>query len=204
MLQGNEATSLQVWTREGRGWEDVEVLVRRATGDRSVKGPQPVPKTIRLSAKALITLTKLIRESPDRETGGVLLGEHVDEKILVHFASGPGNRSKRMRNGIVLDVEYAQGCIDTASAMSGRRIRFLGEWHSHPTPPYTPSGKDVGALKRLASSPTANIDVPVIVIAGLDEEDNLNGKAYVWSAGITEIAVASQPFTPPGAVLATL
>lgn len=190
ILHGNEVASLQVWSREGRGWEDVEVAEKQAPKRQTGQDLQAIPTTIRFSNKAFISMTKFTQESPVRETGGILLGECMGDDIFVHVATGPGKRSRRTKNSIVLDVEYAQGCIDTASAISNGKVRLLGEWHSHPFPSYAPSGKDMGALKRLADSPMANIDLPVIVIAGLNKEGDLEGKAYIWNSGIIEIIAA--------------
>ena len=191
VLQSNEVAALQVWTRESRSWEDIEVLDKQSPNSLMRESLNMIPKTIRLSVKALITLTKLVRESPMRETGGVLLGECIGEEILVHAISGPGKRSRRTKNGIVLDTQYAQGCIDTASAMSNGQTRFLGEWHSHPAPPYTPSSRDVKTLKQLANSSTANIDIPVILIVGMDNAGDLSSRAYVWNTSTVELVVAS-------------
>lgn len=191
VLQDNEVAALQVWTRESRSWEDVEVSKEQHPEALVEERCCKTPEAICLSAKALIAMTKLVRESPFRETGGVLLGEYAGEEILVHAVSGPGKCSKRTRNGIVLDTQYAQGCIDIALTMSNGRTRFLGEWHSHPAPPYVPSSRDTKALKQLANSAVANIDIPVILIVGTDDLGDLSGRAYVWNANATEITVTS-------------
>lgn len=183
VLQGIEPAFYQYWIKKAKSWFDLS-LEELASQQDEVKGacPEHQVSQINLSYTARITIEHQIRKEQANETGGVLLGALKGNELDIDWASGPGDASLHTTISFVLNTEYAQGCIDTANDLSNGRLRFFGEWHSHPSGSLSPSQNDLRALKRLALSQHANIDVPIIVIAVLDKDGELVAEAYTYSS----------------------
>jgi integrative and conjugative element protein (TIGR02256 family) len=100
------------------------------------------------------------------ETGGVLLGwrdkrsRHVVVAELV--AAGPGARRETHR--FDPDGPWQRERIAERYEASGRTLRYLGDWHSHPKG-NGPSGLDRSTARRIAAAPRAACRHPVFLIA---------------------------------------
>ena len=183
LLQGEVVAPFQYWIRADQSWEAQTLTLSDSVQEwTSVASNAQLSKVV-LSYDVRLAIEAEIRQSPAVETGGVLAG-HLDGKTLhVEYASGPGPRARRTRHRLRLDHRYAQGCIDAVRVLSNERLRFYGEWHSHPTNNLIPSPDDLRSLHRLAQSRTANISVPVILIVFLDEHGDLAGHAHTVTGG---------------------
>ncbi len=103
---------------------------------------------------------------PD-ETGGILLGYWADVGTAVITAlvgAGPGAR--RWATGFVPDATYQEEQLADAYEASGRRLEYLGDWHSHPGARPVPSWQDRRTLRRIASEPGARCPQPLMLILG--------------------------------------
>src|SRR5690606_21933342 len=129
--------------------------------ERSHSGAEQVS----LSPAAQAAISHYASASPETETGGILAGRLEGSTLRIEYASGPGDHSRRTRNHLVLDKQYAQGQIDALAALSQGRLRYTGEWHTHPSGNLTPSPADLRSLRTLASSEDAAIQIPLIIIA---------------------------------------
>lgn len=87
-----------------------------------------------------------------RETGGVLLGTTKDKIVNVKKASNGGPKAIHRRDYFRADPDYIDMFLEMELANSGEKIRYLGEWHSHPQRIPEPSGKDIISLSEIASS----------------------------------------------------
>lgn len=113
------------------------------------------------------------------ETGGVLMGyrtEVADERVATHVI-GPGPNAIHEGMRFVPDHDYQLAEITRLYEMSGRRLVYLGDWHSHPGAEGYLSDKDLETLNRIARSRTARVEKPVmLVMAGR------NGwEPFAWS-----------------------
>lgn len=179
VLLDKPVASYKYWTRGEKAWSSVSL------GDSTV----PLHETERrrdwlvdevlLSPSAIRAMKRNAETSPDRETGGILAGYLEGAALRIEYASGPGERSRRTRNRLILDHRYAQGCIDAVATMTDDRLRYTGEWHTHPSGDLTPSSMDRDSLHKLATSAEAGIDAPVIVIASLDREGGFETRAFI-------------------------
>jgi integrative and conjugative element protein (TIGR02256 family) len=95
----------------------------------------------------------IIAEAPasmdGRETGGILLGHDptADGGIEVTIAGDPGPAANRRSNGFTRDLAHAQRLADEAYAHDGSV--WVGEWHTHPMGPPTPSSDDMTTYRNL-------------------------------------------------------
>jgi integrative and conjugative element protein (TIGR02256 family) len=116
------------------------------------------------------------------ETGGVLLGWPAAEggDALVCQAIGPGPRATHKRRRFVPDARWQREQISRAYFGSGRRARYLGDWHSHPGGGQTPSSRDERTAKRIARHRGAQAPQPLFVIlAGAEDDWQLAMYRYV-------------------------
>lgn len=98
-------------------------------------------------AATLAIATEAPASADGRETGGVLLGHDTGDRISVTVAGGPGPDADRRSDGFLRDLVHAQHLGDQAYDHDGSV--WLGEWHTHPTGPPSPSPIDVGTYERL-------------------------------------------------------
>lgn len=78
-----------------------------------------------------------ILRSPNKETGGILVGctftTVEGQLLLVVAASGPGKRARRGLASFVPDVESHQRELEYwRSCYASLGVDYVGEWHSHP------------------------------------------------------------------------
>ncbi|MGN6196282.1 MAG: ThiF family adenylyltransferase [Ginsengibacter sp.] len=107
----------------------------------------------------------LVAENPRVETGGVLAG-YTDESgdIVITNAFGPGPKAIRVPTKFEKDVEYCQAFLDDLFTSSNKRIVYVGEWHSHPSPRNQPSGTDIKSLTEIAFQRDYLTDMPAMII----------------------------------------
>jgi integrative and conjugative element protein (TIGR02256 family) len=97
------------------------------------------------------------------ETGGVLMGYVENKTMFVTKASDPGPNAIHAPDYFRADANYVDMFIDMAIANSGEKLRYLGEWHTHPQIKPYPSPKDITSLTEIADSAD---DYVVMLIVG--------------------------------------
>ena len=94
------------------------------------------------------------------ETGGVLLGYWggtTAEPVVTHVL-GPGPDAMHSRNQFTPDQEYHIAEIARLYADSGRRLHYLGDWHTHPGGAPALSKRDLKTLRRIAAEPAECVE----------------------------------------------
>lgn len=111
----------------------------------------------------------MLQEADDRaplETGGVLLGVAAAADLWIDAVVGPGPAARHGRTWFVPDAAYQQDRIGELYEASGRRIAYLGDWHTHPGAPAVLSWRDRRTLRRISCTPAARQLHPVMLILG--------------------------------------
>lgn len=91
---------------------------------------------------AVRSITLESKASEDgNETGGILLGQDNAGELCVRRAGGPGPNAKRSTHRFLRDLQHARDLADHAYDADGSI--WLGEWHTHPQGPATPSDIDL-------------------------------------------------------------
>jgi integrative and conjugative element protein (TIGR02256 family) len=114
---------------------------------------------------------ELATESEDgHETGGLLLGRGPDAQnvITVERAGDPGPGAERRPDYFLRDLAHARELADAAWQESD--AVWVGEWHTHPTGPATPSARDLVTYSGLLTDPDLSFGtfVSIIVVPNPD------------------------------------
>lgn len=104
------------------------------------------------------------------ETGGLLLGyRHSPQEVVITAVIGPGPAASHQRAGFHPDSRWQSAEIARRYAEAGRRLRYLGDWHTHPRGAGRLSRTDRRTLCTIARDTKASCPHPVMaVLAGGD------------------------------------
>lgn len=104
------------------------------------------------SESTLETFTKHTQSmDSDREAGGLLLGTVHGSHMFIEQATVPTARDKRLRF-LFERMPFGHEAVALAQwAASNGRVRYLGEWHTHPEDHPRPSDLDRSEWIRLAA-----------------------------------------------------
>jgi integrative and conjugative element protein (TIGR02256 family) len=128
----------------------------------------------------------LAAESRDgSETGGILLGRGPDDNgvITVEEAGDPGPAAERRPDFFLRDLDHARELA--AAAWDDREAVWVGEWHTHPTGPPTPSNRDLVTYAGLLSDPELGFATLVSIIV-VPDPDWANPRLLTWVPGSSE------------------
>lgn len=127
-------------------------------------------------------LIKVLSNAGTCEIGGVLLGEHTEEKVF------------RIQE---LTVQQENGTIATfvreleeslrrsirnffhKTNYDYTRFNYLGEWHSHPSFALIPSSQDKQSMYEIVNDPNVGANFAILLIVKL-HQGNLTGKVYLF------------------------
>ena len=122
---------------------------RSKSSRESISLTQMPRLSVRMSAWQRVH--ELARESPDRETGGILVGSHSSSDILIAGASDAGPLAIRNESHFLRDTKYCQAFLAQQYADFG--FDYVGEWHSHVVPLDQLSHGDLGTLLGIMNDP---------------------------------------------------
>jgi integrative and conjugative element protein (TIGR02256 family) len=151
---------------------------------------QPAPvETIELSAVLRQAIQTEVESSPDRETGGILIG-HVENRkaIVAKVTANAVSTTTRFER----DIEFVQQQLDAAGRELGNRGQYIGEWHSHLQTNPVPSGQDVRSMVGIAAAPNYGTMCPAMIIAGIDSKSARMASLKAWVFPYNSMAQAVQ------------
>jgi integrative and conjugative element protein (TIGR02256 family) len=100
------------------------------------------------------------------ETGGVLLGVTAAGDLWIEAVIGPGPAARHGQTWFVPDAAYQQERVAELYEASGRRVAYLGDWHTHPGATPALSWRDCRTLRRISRTAAARQPHPVMLILG--------------------------------------
>ena len=135
-----------------------------------------------LSQTALDFIVHEASSKAPLETGGVLMGYIAPSsgEPVVLCATGPGPEAAHSRYHYSPDQEYDENVIAAIYKETGRRLAYLGDWHTHPAPVRYLSYRDRRTLKRIAKCPTARARNPLMLILSF----NLGWTPAIWRGSL--------------------
>lgn len=134
-------------------------------------------------------IIKTTKESPDVETGGILMG-HDKEPLTVHVthASLPGPNAFHSATKFVRDTEYCSKIL--LENYNNFGVDYVGEWHSHIVPLHGMSTGDYLTVGSIMNDPDYKFNAFAVIVAVLKKDEvNLIGyvssNRYIQNVGIT-------------------
>ena len=110
-------------------------------------------------------VTEADRAFPN-ETGGTFLGWWSDAATCtVTEMIGPGPEAEHRPWSFQPDQDWQLREIARRYRASGRRLSYLGDWHTHPgARSGTPSAADKRAIRTIIGAPEARCPCPIMII----------------------------------------
>ncbi|MDP6402601.1 MAG: Mov34/MPN/PAD-1 family protein [SAR202 cluster bacterium] len=109
-----------------------------------------------VSERALETIERECRRSPDTETGGILVGFKDKRRVTVTHATGPGPVSDLSVSRFIKDTPYLQSVLNLLFQYF--QVNYLGVWHKHPGAMPFPSSGDVASAMDEVSDVNMGLD----------------------------------------------
>lgn len=141
-----------------------------------------------LNSRCVRKLKRELRAAGQNEIGGVLAAEQVgDGRFLVvdlsvqrngthtHFEREPAQHREFIRR------------FHERMCHRPERFNYLGEWHSHPAYPATPSDVDFRQMQHLVEDAEQNSSFLALMIIKLGPNGELRGSAYGFRSGFAPI-----------------
>jgi hypothetical protein len=125
-----------------------------------------------------------LQKAGTRETGGILMGEHITHNtfrvldITVQRQLGTFASFIRAISGITLALSR----FFRRTNYVYPRFNYLGEWHSHPSFVLKPSSSDCEAMLQIVNDSAVAANFAVLVIVRL-QGHNLQGAAFIFMPG---------------------
>lgn len=137
-----------------------------------------------LEGRHLRAMARHWRSHAPSETGGTFAGRYTEDLryAVVHkVLLVPGEEGAGSLRAFVRDGLWLTGILLQIWRRSQGTEYYLGEWHSHPGQPPTPSMADKHEMSSIASDPREECAVPVLVIIGNDlSEPRKDVRAFVF------------------------
>ena len=128
--------------------------------------------TVHIEPNVMVELQAWInhnaRNTPDRETGGVLFGEidNAIRTVAVTAATGPPPDSQASPDGFILGTNGLDETYDALTAISRGTHRAIGTWHAHPTGDPAASPTDLDAMAELTGRDDRPLRQQLLLVAG--------------------------------------
>lgn len=153
--------------------------------------PRPVT-AVHLTRQAVHVITNELRTADtSSETGGILLGHHDHDTVIVRHAGTPGPEAVQTPTYFLRDLAHAQSLADHAYAQD--HSVWIGEWHTHPTSRPVPSARDAATYCQLLNDAELAFHSFIAIILGLRAP---HWDMTAWTCHnntITQVAVQGLP-----------
>lgn len=105
----------------------------------------------------------MVEASPDKETGGCLFGSYDRDhnSIYVYYMVPAPEDSIHTPVSFVRGFKGLTTEYERITKLTYHQVRYLGEWHSHPNMPNTPSSTDKKQFEELCNEQQSQ-DLPFV------------------------------------------
>ena len=138
---------------------------------------------IKLSPETVAVLKGACVRAGERETGGMLFGEHITKGDFVVVEATV--------EAVGLFASFVRAIKDGFAKLENffrrtrydfTRFNYLGEWHSHPSFALIPSSTDSATMQAIVEEPSTGALFLVLLIVKL-EENELRAGAWAYFPG---------------------
>lgn len=127
-----------------------------------------INSAIHISKSVLKRIEEETKFHYPKEFGGVFIGYKTDVSFIITDILIPD----QYKNGQTIFIREPGNLNERLSEihrLTNGEIQYLGEWHSHPNGPTTPSKTDINAMEIISNDKNINIDRPLLMIAEVDK-----------------------------------
>ena len=121
-----------------------------------------------------------------RETGGALPGWRDTEDVVVSRILGPGPCARHALSHFAPDHEWQGRQGRRIYWESGRRVAYVGDWHTHPRGSPRPSVQDNNAMASIAKDADFRTPSPLSLIVSRPAKRSRSFKVFVWNGETLE------------------
>ncbi len=141
-----------------------------------------------LNRRCVRTLKRELRAAGSNEIGGVLAAEQVGDGcfLVVDLSVQRNGTHSHFERDPVEHRKFIQR-FHERMGHPPERFNYLGEWHSHPTYPATPSEVDFRQMQGLVEDTEQKSTFLVLVIVKLGPNGELQGSAYGFRPGFVPV-----------------
>ncbi|WP_430908046.1 ThiF family adenylyltransferase [Maribacter sp. 2-571] len=122
-----------------------------------------INSSIHISKSVLKVIEEVTRLHYPNEFGGVFTGYKSDEKFIITDILIP-DAYENGRTVFIREPGTLNERLKLLHEISDGKIHYLGEWHSHPDGPASPSSTDNNAMKEISKDENIKIDKPLLMI----------------------------------------
>lgn len=115
-----------------------------------------------------VEIIKLYKDKKpwEKESGGILLGQIVKNKIFIKRMSLPSKFDKATKTSFFRNKDVAQVIVDFEFINSNKKTIYLGEWHTHHENFPTPSKVDFKMIGEQFKKNVINTNELIMMIIG--------------------------------------
>jgi integrative and conjugative element protein (TIGR02256 family) len=84
--------------------------------------------------------------------------------VVISQVIGPGPGASHRARAFTPDAAWQEEQLAQAYELAGRRLQYLGDWHTHPRGTVRLSGVDRATLRRIADHAEARSNHPVMAV----------------------------------------
>lgn len=140
---------------------------------------------VEMPVSTLEKLRAALKANPDREIGGVLLGQHLGDGAFL-IADLSLQITGGTKQHFVRDPVFHKPFIDDFFERTGHdyaTFNYLGEWHSHIDVAPIPSSEDIRTMQAHVANPEVNAAFALLVIVRQGKGRNVELSATVFQEG---------------------
>ncbi|NIJ46583.1 integrative and conjugative element protein (TIGR02256 family) [Wenyingzhuangia heitensis] len=123
-----------------------------------------INSAIHISKSVLKRIEEETKFHYPKEFGGVFIGYKSDLHFIITDILIP-DQYKNGQTIFIREPGTLNERLSEIHKMTNGEIEYLGEWHSHPNGPTTPSSTDINAMEIISKDKNINIDKPLLMIA---------------------------------------
>lgn len=104
-------------------------------------------KKMFIKTTAYKQIGKEVRRFSNLETGGIIMGYATRNSVIITKATGSGPHAVHTSKSLKLDNSF---CLSKALRYrkQNNKLKYLGDWHSHPSNILKPSKRDIVTFLR--------------------------------------------------------
>lgn len=134
-------------------------------------------------------LLRALERAGTRESGGILLGEHVGPerfRVVDLTVQTDGSFARFVR--ALIAAAAALRDFFARTSHDYRRFNYLGEWHSHPSFSTEPSQQDRRSMQEIVDDREVGANFAVLLIVRLGAAGSLDHSVNVFVPGAPSFA----------------